>query len=271
MITRSQSGIVKPINQFSLNTFLISPIPKNPPDALKDPHWRNAMYDEYSALVKNSTWLLIPRPAGVNMVHSMWLFKHKFHADETLSHYQARLVANDSSQQLGVDFDETFSPVVKPATIRMVFSLAVSRKWLIHQLDVKNSFLNGDLSETVYMHQPPSFVDARFPNHVCHLQRSLYGLKQAPRAWFQRFTGYATRAGFYHSRCDSSLFIYRLGSQIAYLLLYVDEIILTSSSTALLQQIIDSLHIEFDMTDLRALNYFLGIFDVRHSTGLFLS
>nr|GEX01585.1 ribonuclease H-like domain-containing protein [Tanacetum cinerariifolium] len=101
------------------------------------------MYDEYNALVKNGTWLLVPRPACVNMVRSMWLFKHKFHADGTLSRYKARLVATDSSQQLGVDFDETFSPVVKPATIRTVLSLDVSCQWPIHQLDVKNAFLNG--------------------------------------------------------------------------------------------------------------------------------
>ncbi|GJV72107.1 ribonuclease H-like domain-containing protein [Tanacetum coccineum] len=268
MITRSQSGIVKPIDRLSLHTFSISPIPKNPSHALKDPNWRNAMYDEYNALVKNGTWLLVPRPAGVNMVRSMWLFKHKFHADGTLSRYKARLVANGSSQQLGVDFDETFSPVVKPATIRTVLSLAVSRQWPIHQLDVKNAFLNGDLSETVYMHQPPGFVDNRYPHHVCLLQRSLYGLKQAPRAWFQRFAGYATRAGFYHSRCDSSLFIYRQGSQVAYLLIYVDDIILTASCPALLQQIIGSLNNEFDMTDLGALNYFLGISADRTPTGV---
>ncbi|GJS81028.1 ribonuclease H-like domain-containing protein [Tanacetum coccineum] len=273
MITRSQSGIVKPIERLSLHTSSLSPIPipKNPSHALKDPHWRNAMYDEYNALVKNGTWLLVPRPAGVNMVRSMWLFKHKFHADGTLSRYKARLVANGSSQQLGVDFDETFSPVVKPATIRTVLSLAVSRQWPIHQLDVKNIFLNGDLSETMYMHQPPGFVDNQYPHHVCLLQRSLYGLKQAPRAWFQQFAGYATRAGFYHSRCDSSLFIYRQGSQVAYLLIYVDDIILTASCPALLQQIIGSLNNEFDMTDLGALNYFLGIFADRTPTGLFLS
>ncbi|GJU92156.1 ribonuclease H-like domain-containing protein [Tanacetum coccineum] len=210
--------------------------------------------------------LLVPRPAGVNMVRSMWLFKHKFHADGTLSRYKARLVANGSSQQLGVDFDETFSPVVKPAIIRTVLSFVVSRKWPIHQLDVKNAFLNGDLSETVYMHQHPGFVDSRYPHHVCLLQRSLYGLKQAPRAWFQRFAGYATRAGFYHSRCDSSLFIYRQGSQVTYLLIYVDGIILTASSPDLLQHIIASLHNEFDMTDLGVLNYFLGIFVDRTST-----
>ncbi|GJX82965.1 ribonuclease H-like domain-containing protein, partial [Tanacetum coccineum] len=161
--------------------------------------------------------LPVLRPTGVNMVRSMWLFKHKFHADRTLSRYKACLVANGSSQQLGVDFDETFSLVFKPATIRTVLSLDVSRKWPIHQLDVKNAFL----------------------------MRSLYGLKKAPRAWFQRFAGYATRAGFYHSRCDSSLFIYRQGSQVAYLLLYVDDIILTASSIVLIQQLIDSLHCLF--------------------------
>ncbi|GJW20339.1 ribonuclease H-like domain-containing protein [Tanacetum coccineum] len=159
--------------------------------------WRNAMYDEYNVLVKNGTWLLVPRPVCVNMVRSMWYIKHKFHAEGTLSRYKARLVAKDSGQQLGVDFDETFSLVVKRATIRMVLSLVVSRKWPIHQLDVKNAFLNGDLSETVYMHQPPSFVDVRFPNY---------------------------------------------GSLVAYLLLYVDDIILTASSTSLLQHLIDSLH-----------------------------
>ncbi|GJU20044.1 uncharacterized mitochondrial protein-like protein [Tanacetum coccineum] len=171
MITRSQSGIVKPIERLSLHTSSLSPIPKSPFIALKDPNWCNAMYDEYNALVKNGTWILVPRPSDVNLVRSMWLFKHKFHADGTLSRYKARLVANGSNQQHGVDFDETFSPVVKPATICTVLSLAVSRQWLIHQLDVKNAFLNSDLSEIVYMHQPPGFVDSRYPNHECLLQR----------------------------------------------------------------------------------------------------
>nr|GEX51344.1 ribonuclease H-like domain-containing protein [Tanacetum cinerariifolium] len=112
------------------------------------------MHDEYNELVKNGTWILVPRLAGINFVRSMWLFKHKFHADGTLSRYKSHLVAGGSSQQLGIEYDDTFSPVVKPATIRTVLSLAVSHKWPIHQLDVKNTFLNGDLSETVYMHQP---------------------------------------------------------------------------------------------------------------------
>ncbi|GJZ44300.1 ribonuclease H-like domain-containing protein [Tanacetum coccineum] len=164
MITRSQLGIVKPIDRLSINTFSISPIPKNTSHALQDPHWRNAMYNEYNALVKNGTWLLVPRPAGVNMVPSMWLFKHKFHADGTLSRYKARLVANGSSQQVGVDFDETFRSGIFKANhtnLDRILSLVMSRQWPIHQLDVKNAFLNGHLPEAVYMHQPPGFADSR--------------------------------------------------------------------------------------------------------------
>ncbi|GJW47049.1 DNA-directed RNA polymerase III subunit RPC5 [Tanacetum coccineum] len=116
MVTRSQAGIVKPIDRLSLHTSPLSPIPKSPFLSLKDPNWSIAMHDEYNALVKNGTWILVPRPSNVNLVRSMWLFKHKFHADGTLSRYKARLVANGSSQQLGVDFDKTFSLVVKPAT-----------------------------------------------------------------------------------------------------------------------------------------------------------
>ncbi|GJU62433.1 ribonuclease H-like domain-containing protein [Tanacetum coccineum] len=150
-------------------------------------------------------------------------------------------------------------------------ALTASRHWSIHQLNVKNAFLHGDLSETVYMHQPPGFQDYVHPDYVCLLQRSLYGLKQAPKAWFQRFASYITRDGFSHSRCDSSLFIYKQGTDTSYLLLYVDDIVLTTSSKILLQQIIRSLHQEFAMTDLGPLNYFLGISVTRDSSGLFLS
>ncbi|GJY12088.1 ribonuclease H-like domain-containing protein [Tanacetum coccineum] len=240
-------------------------------DAFNDPNWQNAMRDEYTALIKNKTWTLVPRPPDANIVRCMWLFRHKYLADGTLSRYKARLVANGSTQLEGVDVDETFSLVVKPGTIRTVMSLTASRHWPIHQLDVKNAFLHRDLSETVYMHQPLGFRDSAHPDYVCLLQRSLYGLKQAPRAWFQRFASYITRTGFSHSRCDSSLFIYRQGINNRLIVLIEDDIVLTASSEGLLQQIIGSLHQEFAMTDLGPLNYFLGIFVTRDSSGLFLS
>ncbi|KAI3496112.1 hypothetical protein L1887_38462 [Cichorium endivia] len=121
------------------------------------------------------------------------------------------------------------------------------------------------------MHQPPGFRNPSAPDHVCLLKRSLYGLKQAPRAWYHRFAKFLTGIGFTNSKSDSSLFIFKQGDQLAYLLLYVDDIVLTASSTGLLQQIISSLRSEFAMTDLGSLNYFLGIAVTRDSHGMFLS
>ncbi|GKF22444.1 ribonuclease H-like domain-containing protein, partial [Tanacetum coccineum] len=185
------------------------------------------MCDEYKALIDNETWVLVPRPPNVNIVRSMWLYKHKYNADGSLSRYKARLVANSRSQQQGIDYDETFSPVVKPATIRTALSLVVSRQWPIHQLDVKNAFFfHSHLTKTVYMHQPPGFTDSAHSDY---------------------------------------------GPDTAYLLLYVDDIILTFSSTSLLQHIISLLHAEFAMTDLGPLNYFLGISAMRTTSGIFLS
>nr|GEZ41577.1 ribonuclease H-like domain-containing protein [Tanacetum cinerariifolium] len=186
------------------------------------------MFDEYNAIIKNKTWTSVPRPEGANIVRCMWLFRHKFLADGTLSRYKARLVANGITQVEGVDVDETFSLVVKPGTIRVVLSLAISRHWPVHQLD-------------------------------------------APRAWFQWFAAYITTVGFTPSRCDSSLFIYKQGDDTAFLLLYVDDIVLTASFDRLLQQIIASLHREFSMTDLGALNYLMGISVMRDSIDMFLS
>ncbi|GJZ23081.1 ribonuclease H-like domain-containing protein [Tanacetum coccineum] len=229
------------------------------------------MLDEYNTLIINYTWLLVPCPANVNVVHSMWLFRHKFHVDGSLRRYKDRLIANGRSQQQGIDCDETFSPVVKPATIHTVLSLAISREWPTHQLDVKNAFLHGHLSKIVYMHHPPGFVNSTHPDYVCHLQHSLYGLKQAPRAWFCRFASFAIRIGFQHSKTDTSLFIFDRGSNIEYLLLYLDDIILTASSTLLLQRIIVMLHGEFAMTDLGSLNYFFVISAQRSASGMFFS
>jgi len=204
-------------------------------------------------------------------VTGKWLFKHKYHGDGSLARHKARWVVRGFSQQHGVDYDETFSPVIKPATIRIVLSIAASRSWPIHQLDVKNAFLHGDLEETIYAHQPAGFVDPSTPDYVCLLQKSLYGLKQAPRAWHQRFATYVCKHGFTAAKSDASLFILKDGVEMAYMLLYVDNIILTASSSDLLRRIIARLSSEFAMTDLGALHHFLGISVTRSSDGLHLS
>jgi hypothetical protein len=200
MTTRAQHGIVKPRKLFNLHTSthnIISPLPTNPIDALNDHNWKMAMKDEYDALIENKTWELVPRPSHANIIRSLWIFRHKKKSDGSFERYKARLVGNGANQQSGVDCGETFSPVVKPATIRVVLSIALSKSWCLHQLDVKNAFLHGNLDETVYMHQPPGFCDPQHPEHVCLLKKSLYGLKQAPRAWYQRFTDYVAKLGFF--------------------------------------------------------------------------
>ncbi|GJV41603.1 ribonuclease H-like domain-containing protein [Tanacetum coccineum] len=148
MVTRFRVGTNRPTECLNLHVSSVSPLPKSYHDAFNDPNWQNAKRDEYTSLIKNKTWTLVPRPPDTNIVRCMWLFRHKFLADGTLSRYKARLVANGSTQLEGVDVDETFSLVVKPGTIRTVLSLAASRHWQIHQLDVKNAFLHGDLFET---------------------------------------------------------------------------------------------------------------------------
>jgi hypothetical protein len=146
---------------------------------------------------------------------------------------------------------------VKPATVHTVLATAVSHNWLIQQLDVKNAFLHDTLNETVYCYQPTGFADPAHPDLVCHLRKSLYGLKQAPRAWYSRFASYLTKLGFIEVKSDT-LFIFRRGSDTVYLLLYVDDIILTASNTELLRRTISALQREFAMKDLGPLHHFLG-------------
>ena len=229
------------------------------------------MTDEFNALINNNTWELVPMRPNMNIIRCMWIFKHKTKSDGSLERYKARLVCDGRSQQVGVDCDKTFSPVVKPATIRTVLSIVLSHQWEINQLDVKNAFLHKHLVETVYMRQPMGFRNSSYPHHVCRLKKSLYGLTQAPRAWYQRFTYYVTTLGFRHSACDHSLFIYSHGRDTTYLLLYVDDIVLTTSSPALKQHLMTRLSNKFSMKDLGHLSYFLGISIKRDPKGLFLS
>jgi hypothetical protein len=160
---------------------------------------------------------------------------------------------------------------VKSATIRVVLTIAATRDWPVHQMDVNNAFLHGRLQERVYCQQPAGFVDTTRPDHVCLLDKSLYGLKQAPRAWFDRFAAFIRSVGFTAARSDPSLFVLQQRTGTAYLLLYVDDIVLTASTPELLRQIQQRLFAEFSMKDLGPLHYFLGISVTRSSSGFFLS
>ena len=181
MVTKSKSGIFKP-KVYLLALLAQQSEPTSVSKALSDPMWYKVMQEEYLALTTNHTWDLVLPATPVKIVGNKWVFRIKYNSDGSVSRYKVRLVAKGFHQTHGVDYTETFSPVVKSSTIRVILSLAMLHHWVIRQVDVNNAFLNGILIEDVYMAQPQGFVDSTKPNHVCKLNKALYGLKQAPRA-----------------------------------------------------------------------------------------
>uniref|UniRef100_A0A2N9HU77 Reverse transcriptase Ty1/copia-type domain-containing protein n=1 Tax=Fagus sylvatica TaxID=28930 RepID=A0A2N9HU77_FAGSY len=283
MTTRSRANISKPKQMFP--GLIKYPLPKallavqepslHEPscftEASKQPQWRSAMNTEFTALLNNGTWSLVPSKSHVNLVGCKWVFRIKRHADGSIERYKARLVAKGFHQQPGIDYSETFSPVIKPITIRTVLSLAVASHWDIRQLDVTNAFLHGVLSEDVYMTQPPGFVHPSFPNHICRLHKAIYGLKQAPRAWFSRLSQRLLALGFHGSKSDTSLFIHNSGTDLIFFLIYVDDIIVTGNNTHSIARLIQALQADFALKDLGPLHFFLGVQAYTTETGLFLS
>ena len=151
-------------------------------NASKQSQWHDAMSSKFDALQRQKTWSLVPVDSSSHTIRCSWVFKLKCNADGFVSRYKARLIAKGNHQQADLDFDKTFSPVVKPAIVCIVLSLVAQIKWSLHQLDVSNAFLHGSLKEYVYMQQPQGFIDLAYPSHVCLLHKSIYGLRQAPRA-----------------------------------------------------------------------------------------
>ncbi|KAF5475573.1 hypothetical protein F2P56_007367 [Juglans regia] len=287
MVTRSKVNVHKPLlrldgtvpwpsthQSMSLTTSTHTSVPEEPTsytEAKKFPEWRLAMQTEFHALLHNHTWDLVPPSASYNVLGPKWILKTKRNADGTLERRKARLVAKGFHQQPGVDYAETFSPVVKPTTIRVILSLAVSSNWSLQQLDIQNAFLHGELEEAVYMQQPTGFVHPEYPSHVCKLRKAIYGLKQAPRAWFSKLSNKLFSLGFQESKSDTSLFVYKNSSHVMFVLIYVDDIIVTGSDSNLISEFITALGTSFPVKHLGKLHYFLGIEICQNSQGLFLS
>lgn len=240
-------------------------------EAVKHTEWRQAMEEEIHMIEKNKTWQLVKRPADKNVVEVKWIFRLKTNAKGDVVKHKARLVAKGFTQQHGVDYLETFAPVSRHETIRLLLAVAAQRKWELFQLDVKSAFLNGKLEEEIYAEQPPGFEEEGKEDYVLRLHKALYGLKQAPRAWYSRIDEFFLREKFKRSDNDHALYTKEAHGKILVVCIYVDDLIVTGDDKNMVEDFKMAMKNEFEMSDLGLLNYFLGMEIVQKEEGIFLS
>jgi len=231
-------------------------------DALSGPEahlWRSAMQREIESLNKNNVWDLVVPKTNVKLINSKWIFKRKYNSDGEISSYKARLVAQGFSQRDGIDFHDTFSPVVRFESVRTILALAVQCNMEVHHMDVDSAFLNGELQEELFMKQPVGCEVPGKLNLVCKLKKSLYGLKQAPKCWNSALDSFLKEIGFEQSKADSCVYCKIDDGIPITLAVYVDDILLTSSCIDKISEVKHLLNSKYNMKDLGKLSYFLGV------------
>lgn len=223
--------------------------------------WRQAMQDEYKSFITNKCWSLVDLPRGQKAVKCKWVFKKKKSLDGKLLKYKARLVAKGYTQRYGIDYNETFSPVVRYSTIRLLLALAAEYDLEINHLDVKTAFLNGELEEHVLMEQPEGFIEEGQEHKVYKLHKAIYGLKQAAKSWYEKINGILlTKLNFNKLPSEPCVYYKGQGREIVIIALYVDDIILFSSQKSLERDIVkEKLMSEFEMKDLGPAHQILGM------------
>lgn len=218
--------------------------------------WEKAINEEYPSLIKNNTWTECELPRGRKSISCKWVFKVKRNSDGSIDKFKARLCARGFSQQHGFDYNETYAPVAKLTTLRILLSIATRFDLKVHQMDVKGAFLNGELSEDIFMELPDGFKKG---NTVCKLNKSLYGLKQASFSWNQKFNGFMLKIGFNRCVKDRCLYVKIINDIKCYVLLYVDDLLIVCSDQRIIDTIKGLLHKEFDMTDIGKAKTYLGV------------
>lgn len=227
--------------------------------------WKNAMQEEMNSIHENDVYDLVELPEGRKALNSRWVFKKKTMNDGSAERYKARLVAQGCSQKFGVDYDETFCPVVRFESIRTVLALASQKKMKLHHMDVTTAFLNGALMEEVYMKQPDGFVEQGKKDLVCKLKKSIYGLKQSPRCWNHSLDDFLKNLGFAQTLSDPCIYV-KLGEELFIIAVYVDDIILACKSDKKIEEIKNSLASQYKLKDMGELTYFLGVKVIQDSS-----
>eukprot|EP01018_Ginkgo_biloba_P017000 Gb_31767 [translate_table: standard] len=250
----------KQVNFALMAEVLTEDEPSTVEEARKEQKWNAAMDAKIQAVRKNKTWDLVKLPASKKAICCRWVYKTKYRANGSIDKHKARLVAKGYKQQEGIDYQETFAPVAKMNTVRIILALVAQLNWQLYQMDVKSAFLNGDLSKEVYMEQPPSYVQKGKEDHVCRLKKALYGLKQEPRAWYEKIDRYFLDTGFVRSSVDSNLYMkVRDSMSVTFVVLYVDHLLITGNDVSMISDLKKDLQMNFEMTDLSLLHYFLGV------------
>ncbi|TYJ98295.1 gag-pol polyprotein [Cucumis melo var. makuwa] len=237
----------------------------------KDEYWINVMQEELLQFKHNNVWTLVPKPDGANIIGTKWIFKNKTDESGSVVRNKACLVAQGYAQVEGVDFDETFAPVARLEAIRLLLRISCFRKFKLFQMDVKSAFLNGYLNEEVYVAQPKGFIDSEFPQYVYKINKALYGLKQAPRAWYERLIIYLDERGYSKGETDKTLFINRTSTDLIVAQIYVDDIIFGGFPKTLVNNFINIIKSEFEISLVGKLSYFLGLQIKQRSKGMFIS
>ncbi|KAG8492199.1 hypothetical protein CXB51_009896 [Gossypium anomalum] len=229
-------------------------------EAVKHEGWKQAMADEISMIEKNQTWKLVEKPANRKIIGVKWVYKAKQNADGSLNKLKARLVVKGFSQKYGLDYFETYAPVARLDTIRLIVGLAAHMQWNVYQLDVKSAFLNGILEEEIYVEQPEGFEVPGKEEMVYRLRKALYGLKQAPRAWYARIDSYLLSLKFERSASEPTLYVKRNKTETQLVVsLYVDDLLVTGGDEVDLAEFKIKMKQMFEMTDLGLMTYFLGM------------
>ena len=235
------------------------------------PFWKEAINREVESILQNHTWELVDIPPGNKPIGYKWIFKRKLKAYGSIDKYKARLVAKGYRQKEGLDYFDTYSPVSKITSIRMLIAIASLNNMEIHHMDVKTVFLNGELDEEIYMEQPEGFVVQGQENKVCKLVKSLYVLKQAPKQWHEKFDHTMLSLGFKINECDKCVYIKKYTNSCVFVCLYVDDMLIMGTSKDVIMSTKKLLSSIFDMKDLGLADVILGVQIKRNNEGYILT
>ncbi|GJW45893.1 retrovirus-related pol polyprotein from transposon TNT 1-94 [Tanacetum coccineum] len=254
-------------NQSNFFCFISTIEPKNVNEALADESWIVAMQEELNQFIANDVWELVPQPRNMTIIGTKWVFRNKLDENGVVSRNKARLVAQGYNQQEGINYDETYAPVARLESIRILLAYACALDFKLFQMDVKSAFLNGFINEEVYVAQPPGFIDFEKPNHVYKLKKALYGLKQAPKAWYDRLKAFLIK----HEYKMGMVFTKKKSSNLIIVQIYVDDIIFGLTCQDMCDEFAKIMHDEFEMSMMGELNFFLGLQIKQMEDGIFFN